>query len=151
MSGNIPGHGDTRMQRHDALVQSIPHDVRGVLDKTRDVEANFHSINQLTEAVSGLSFQNAAAGVRGAHAGSLGGNHLVEHIDAVHKHSINLAQSTRGERHQMSPDEVKSQHEKIGKIRVLVDNNRRLMAGIHEHLVDLHTKLALLEEIYSTE
>jgi hypothetical protein len=151
MSGQLQPHSKRRTKRHDKLVRSLPDDLNGVLHNTHKLEANFSHIREQSEGVSKLAFEHLPEGGKGKHAGHLAGKNLVEHLEATHRHAVNLADSTRGARHMMQPDEIKQQHAHIEKIRSLVGENKNLVAKIHDHLARLHLTLAQLEEMYQTD
>jgi hypothetical protein len=151
MTGNMPDASDTRMKRHDDLVAGIPDNLISLRDKLDQMTNAFSQIHYHTERSSSLAFENAVAGVQGAHAGKIEANHLSDHVAAILKHAQQLSASTRGARHAMTVAEVTTQHENIHEIRSQIGKARELAAGLHEDLDNLYTKLILLEEMYRTD
>ena len=143
MPGQLPD--ETKRRQHDQLVQSVPSDLKGVLDSTRKFEENFREIHMHAERIARTAFEPV-----GQHARKMQPSHLVEHIDAVHAHSQDLARSTMPnvQRHVMSEQQVQSQHEGIASMRSLVEENINHLADIRRHLDELHKKLTRLEEMY---
>ena len=151
MTGNMPDASDTRMKRHDDLVNGIPDNLIALRDKLDQMTNAFGQIHYHAERSSSLAFENAAVGVKGAHAGRLEANNLSDHVAAILRHAQELAASTGGARHAMTLAEVTTQHENIQEIRAQIGKAKELAAGLHEDLDNLYTKLILLEEMYRTD
>jgi delta 1-pyrroline-5-carboxylate dehydrogenase len=151
MTGNMPKASESRMRRHDDLVVGVPDDLVAMNAKFDQLAGIFREIHYHSERASDLAFKNAVAGVRGAHAGRIQADHFDQHLAAILKHAQNLADSTRGARHEMSMAEAKTQHDNIQEIRSQVDRARELAAGVHNDLDNLHSKLIQLEAMYKTD
>jgi hypothetical protein len=143
MPGQLPDEKARR--KHDELVQGIPADLKGALESARKFQDNFREIHSHAEQVSRTAFEPA-----GMQARKMQPSHLVEHVEAVHQHAIDLARSTMPgvPRRDLTAMDVRNQHDSIANIRTLVEENLNHLVDVRRHLDALRQKLAQLEQMY---
>jgi hypothetical protein len=143
MVGQLPDEGVRK--HHDDLIKAIPDDLKGVLQSTSSLQDNFRQIHTHAEQISRTAFEPVKQQAR-----KMQPSHLVEHIDAVLTHALDLKRSVMPDvqRIDMAPSQVQSQFNDIASIRALVEENIHHVADIRRHLDEFLKKLTRLEDMY---